>query len=122
VDVPRLDADAFAAALAGERRPFVLDARTAEEFEAGRVPGSVHCHVHDLVRRRDVLPTSKVERILVIAEEGRRGDAAVRFLALLGYADVALVEGGIAAHRGPLETGPPPPPPPRGPELRVLRE
>jgi rhodanese-related sulfurtransferase len=118
---PTLSADAFAAELVAERRPFVLDTRSREEFEAGHVPGSRNVPVHELGRRQDELPSSKVARILVIGEPGRRSEAAAAWLVLMGYADVALVEGGIAAHRGELEKGPAGPLPPRWqPELRVL--
>ena len=56
-------------------------------------------------------------RILVVGEPGRRTDAALRWLALMGFADVSVLQGGIDAYPGELETGPAPPPPPPGPTL-----
>lgn len=118
--VPRIDAEGLAQALSAERPPFLLDVRPLEDYVAGHVPGARHCPVHELSKRPQELPRSKVARVLVFAEPGKRGEAAVRFLHLIGYADVALVEGGVAAYRGDLEKGPPPPPPRSGPELRIV--
>lgn len=115
-----LDAAAVARELAGERRPFVLDVRPLAEYERGHLPGSHNVPVHDMGRRRQDLPHVKIARIILIGEPGRRTDAAGNWLALMGYPDVAVLEGGIAAWPGELETGPPPAPPPRGPELRVI--
>lgn len=115
-----LDADGLDAALRAERRPFVLDVRPPAEFEAGHVPGAHNVPVHDLGRRQSELPSSKVTRVLVIGEPGRRSQAAATWLVLMGYGDVALVGDGMAAWRGAIETGPPKPPDRWRPELRVL--
>ena len=104
----------------GGKQPCVLDVRAAADYEAGHVPGSRNVPVHELGRRMKDLPAVKVARILVIAEPGRRGEAACNFLALVGYADVALVAEGIAAWTRPLKTGPEAPRPAAGPELRVI--
>ena len=104
--VRRLPLDRFKAALAGARRPFVLDVRTPEAFALGRLPGSVNVPVHELGRRRRDLPGSLVERILVIGDDERRTVAGVRFLELAGFGDVALLEGGIGTWDGPLQCGP----------------
>ena len=84
------------------------------------MPGARHCPVHELSRRPKDLPASRVARILVFADTPRRADAAATFLTLVGYADVAVVEDGVAAWRGELEKGPPPPPRAAGPELRIV--
>lgn len=117
----RLTSEELAAALAATPPPFVLDTRAAAEFEAGHIPGARNVPVHELARRPRDLPSSRIVRIVLVADPGKRGEAAAAFLALQGHTDVALVEGGIAAHRGPLETGPSRRPPgAAGPELRVL--
>lgn len=99
----------------------VLDVRDRASYEAGHVPGARNVPVHELARRPADLPRSRVARVIVVGDPGRRAEAALRFLALTGYADVALLDGGFPAWRGPVETGPePPPPPPAGPLLRVI--
>lgn len=110
----------FATAVAVSPRPFVLDVRGDAEFRAGHVPGSRWIHVHELAARRGELPTAKIARILVVGDTAKRTQAAATFLALVGFADVAVLAGGFAAWRGAVETGPPTPPKPRGPELRVI--
>ena len=58
---------------------------------------------------------------MVVGDHRKRAHAAARFLELIGFGDVAILEGGIATWGGPFEQGPAAPPPEqRGPELRVL--
>ena len=76
--------------------------------------------MYELSKRPKDLPASKVARVLVFADTPRRGEAAANFLWMVGYVDIAVVEGGVAAWRGELETGPPPPPRAAGPELRIV--
>jgi rhodanese-related sulfurtransferase len=118
----RLDADGLAEALAGPRAPYLLDVRDVAAFEAGHVPGARNIHVHELARRPRDLPQVKITRVLVFAEPGKRGEAAASYLHLMGYIDVALVEGGVTAYRGELERGPARPAPRQnaGPELRIV--
>lgn len=110
---------ALRAALDGARPPVLVDVRSPEAYDAGHVPGSLHVPVHDLGARRAELPANLARRLVVIGDHRKRALAAANFLALLGFGGVSVLDGGIAAWDGPLETGPPPPPPSRGPELRV---
>src|SRR6185295_16423035 len=98
----------------------VLDVRTAKEFEEGHVPGARSIHVHEMAARRAELPTSKIVRVLLVGDTDQRTRAAASWLALMGHADIAVLVGGFAAWKGPVETGPPPPPPAPGPQLRVI--
>src|SRR5688572_19168786 len=92
----------FEAALAAEGRPFVIDVRSPGEYEAGHVPGSRLIGVHELVARRHELPASKVTRVLIVGEAGKRTEAAASWFALMGYADVAILDGGFGAWSGPV--------------------
>ena len=116
----RLDGAEFRDALGAVRPPTVLDVRSAAAFAAGHVPGSLHLPVHDLPARRRELPSSLIERILIVADTQKRAEAAANFVALVGYGDVAVLDGGIAAFEGSLDVGPPAPPRRHGPELRVV--
>jgi rhodanese-related sulfurtransferase len=91
--------------LEAEPPPFVLDTRPRKEFEAGHVPGALHCPVHELSRREADLPP-RLAPIVVVGEPGRRADAAAAFLSLLGFPGISLLEGGFAAWDGPVESGP----------------
>ena len=115
----RLDGEQFAQALTAVRPPLVLDIRPLAAFTAGHVPGSLHLPVHDLPRRRSELPSTLVRRLLIVADSPKRAESAANFCVLVGYGDVAILEGGLGAFRGDLETGPPEPPQGRGPVLRI---
>lgn len=123
IDLPRflsLPPHEFEREAAAPGRPFVLDVRSREAFEEGHVPGSAWIHVHELAPRRHELPGVKARRILLVGDDERRIGAAATWLALMGHADVAVLEGGFPAWTGPVESGPPPPPRPPGPQLRTL--
>lgn len=110
----------FETAVAARPAPFVVDVRDAADFERGHVPGSRSIQVHEMAHRRGELPTSRIARILVVGDGGKRTQAAAAWLVLIGYADVAVLDGGFAAWSGAVEQGPPQPPPARGPQLRVI--
>jgi rhodanese-related sulfurtransferase len=93
----RMDGDALP--------PFVIDTRPRAAYEAGHVPGALHCPVHELSRREPELPP-RIAPVVIVGEPGRRADAAASFLSLLGFADVALLAGGFAGWDGPVEAGP----------------
>jgi hydroxyacylglutathione hydrolase len=115
-----LSGEEFLKALSASRAPIVIDVRRAQAFEDGHVAGSRHIPVHDLPQRRAELPSSLVERVLIVGDTPKRVMAAANFIVLVGYGDVGILGGGIEAFPGELETGPPPPPKAPGPELRVI--
>jgi rhodanese-related sulfurtransferase len=113
--------DALRDALAEPRPPVLVDVRSAHAFELGHIPGSRNIPVYDLGARRPELPANLARRLVVIGDHRKRAHAAARFLELIGFGDVAILEGGIATWGGPLDQGPVAPPPQQsGPELRVL--
>jgi len=114
-----LSPEALEEALAAPRAPVLVDVRTSDGFAAGHIPGSRNVPVHDLGARRADLPASLAERVIVIGDHYKRTVAAARFLVLIGFGDVSILDGGIAAWEGMLETGMPPPRR-SGPELRVV--
>lgn len=86
---------AFAAAR--DRGELVIDVRTADEYEAGHVPGAsfmplfvVPLRLSELDRRRPVY---------VVCESGARGMQASQYLNEHGYT-VFNLEGGMSAWRG----------------------
>ena len=115
-----LPAIELALALAGPRPPVLVDVRERAAFEAGHIPGSRNVWVYDLGAERAALPASLGARLVVVGDHRKRAHAAATFLTLIGFGDVAVLEGGIAAYEGPIETGPPIAAPKRGPELRII--
>lgn len=116
ISAAELDAE-----LEGPRKPFLVDVRTRDAYLAGHLPGSVHIRVYDLGHERKRLPSSTVRRIVLIGEPGKRTEAGATFLTLMGYGDVAILDGGVEAWSGELETGEPADEKRAGgPELRLL--
>lgn len=79
---------------------YVLDVRTAAEFEEGHVPGAVNIPVED----PDLLSTEWGEvpsdgPVLVICRTGRRSAEASELLAEKGYTEVYDVGGGMRMWR-----------------------
>lgn len=107
-------------ALAAARTPVIVDVRERAAFEAGHIPGSRNVWVYDLGAERAALPANLAARIIVVGDHRKRAHAAANFLILIGFGDVAVLEGGIATYAGPIETGPPVAPPTSGPELRII--
>lgn len=110
----------FATAVAARPAPFVVDVRDAAAYERGHVPGSRSIPVHEVGHRHAELPHSKITRILVVGDAGKRTHAAAAWFVLMGFADVGVLDGGFGAWQGPVEKGPPQPPPAHGPQLRVI--
>jgi len=118
-----LSPDALAEAMVSARSPTLVDVRELARYEAGHIAGSVHVPVYDLGSRRASLPASVAQRLVIIGDHRKRAHAAATFLALIGFGDVYVLEGGIAAWSGPIEIGPAPPPPEGqgpGPVLRIV--
>ncbi len=61
----------------------LLDVRTAPEFAAGTIPGSLHIPLHELRDRLNELPKDK--RIVVFCKVGFRGYLATRILLQRGF-------------------------------------
>ncbi|MFF0063914.1 sulfurtransferase [Streptomyces sp. NPDC005279] len=133
---PTISATELASELTGSRRPVLLDVRWQlggphgrPAYEAGHIPGAVFVDLdaelaappgaggrHPLpepdafgavMRRAGVSPGSPV-----VAYDGGQGWAAARAWWLLrwtGHEDVRVLDGGLAAWTGPLETGIPSP-------------
>ena len=81
----------------------VLDVREDDEWQAGRVEGSVHIPLRELGDRFTELPTGQV---LVVCRSGNRSAYATAYLADQGF-DAVNLAGGLIAWQGagrPLTT------------------
>lgn len=81
------------------QRMLLLDVREPAEIErAGRsIPGSVAIPVHELFLRRNELPPAKDTPFVTVSAVEERARAAASTLAILGYTDVRILEGGLEA-------------------------
>lgn len=86
-------------ALKGKQPPCVLDVRSVFEFRGGHIPGAVHAPFLTVLLQRRKLPADKQALIVITCEHGPRAELARAQLALLGYANLQLLEGHMAGWR-----------------------
>ncbi|MFR9803266.1 rhodanese-like domain-containing protein [Pseudonocardia sp. RS010] len=75
----------------------MLDVREADEWAAGRAPGSRHLPMSELTRRIAEIPGD--EPLYVVCRSGGRSSRVVAYLAQQGYPAVN-VDGGMQAWAG----------------------
>ena len=96
----RLNVDELADRLARTppaEKPFVIDVRQANEYEAYHVPGSVHISAGSLPDRLADLPRD--HPIVTICAAGLRAGVAASILRSSGFDDVSWVASGVPAWR-----------------------
>ena len=94
--VSQMSAEALSARLApgaASTAPLVLDVRRAEEFAAGRVPGSRNLPHEQLVADPALLDAPKDAEIVVYCQSGRRANMALEALQKAGYTRLVHLEG-----------------------------
>lgn len=74
--------------LSGDEPPFLLDVRTAQEYEEGHIEGSVLIPVSELAARIAELPQDKDAPIVIYCRSGRRSADATPILFAQGYTNV----------------------------------
>ena len=82
-------------------RALLVDVRTPEEYQAGRIPGSVNVPLQSLDRISGKVD-NKDRPLFVYCQSGGRSRQAVPMLKNMGYSSVTNL-GGIAAYRGKVE-------------------
>ena len=89
-----IDAETLAERLEHGRGPLVLDVRGADEFAAGRIPGSVHIPYGRLPARLAELPAER--EIATVCSRGKRSGLAASILQREGFERVVDVgHGGV---------------------------
>lgn len=78
------------------RSTFVLDVRTAEEFKADALPGSVHAEGGQLIQATDQWVGVKGARLVLLDSEGVRAPMVAAWLVQLGH-DAVVLAGGTAS-------------------------
>lgn len=94
--VPQMSAEVLSARLApgaASPAPLVLDVRRAEEFAAGRVPGSRNLPHEQFVADPALLGAPKDAEIVVYCQSGRRANMALEALQKAGYTRFVHLEG-----------------------------
>ncbi len=91
-----------ARAAAAPVRAVMLDVRDTFEVDRDRIPGAVNLPRHRIEFRIDTLVRDRATPLVVLdgGKADPRADLAAETLRHLGYADVAVLDGGAAAWRG----------------------
>jgi rhodanese-related sulfurtransferase len=79
----------------GEKAPYVLDVRTAEEFVSGHVPGAVNIPYDQVASRLAEVP--KDRDVVLYCRSGRRAQLAAEVLADKGYSRLQHLQGDMPA-------------------------
>ncbi len=94
-DHPQIDMDDILND-ASDRRPFLVDVRTPQEFSKGHIPGAVNIPVDEMRSRLDELPRGR--QIAAYCQVGQRGYLATRILLQAGF-PAANIGGGYKTYQ-----------------------
>lgn len=84
---------------AGPERPYVLDVRALEAFEAGHVPGAICLPGGQAIQRTDDFLAVPGAPVVVTDDGDARAWLAAWWLKRMGFAQVFVLEGGVPAWR-----------------------
>ena len=82
-----------------KKPPTVVDVRTGLEFRKGHIPGAIHAPTWKILLRLDQIPADRHSELVVTCEHGPRAKICVTLLGLLGYRNITLLAGQMAAWR-----------------------
>ena len=75
----------------------LLDVRTAEEFESGRIRNSINIPHEKLLSNIDLVSEYSNERLIVYCRSGKRADLVINALEKNGFNNIVDIEGDILA-------------------------
>lgn len=78
----------------------VLDVRTAAEYEAAHIPGSIPVSLDELRADTHTVASLLPDHAVVVCRSGQRAEQACRALATTGRDDLRILDGGIQAWEG----------------------
>ncbi len=79
--------------------PIILDVRTAKEYRASHIPGSINLPHDQLPARLSRLQIATTEEVVVHCESGRRAAVAEEILTDAGYSRVRSLKGHMKGWR-----------------------
>ena len=92
-----------------ERTRYLIDVRSWEEFRGGHLAGSRWVPGGELLGLTEDHMATRNAEVVLIDDDGRRAGLVASFLIAMGWPDVAVLEGGLAAAKAagwPLEIPP----------------
>jgi rhodanese-related sulfurtransferase len=85
--------------IASGKAPAIIDIRTGFEFRAGHIPGAINAPIWKILLKLASLPRDKQDELVVLCELGPRAVMGKTLLSFIGYRNVALLTGHMAAWR-----------------------
>ena len=83
-------------ALSNEGKTVILDLRSADDFNEGRITNSINIPFKDLDDRSHEIPSNEEKQIVLICEMGSNSGNAGEQLMKLGFKDILILSGGIS--------------------------
>jgi rhodanese-related sulfurtransferase len=83
------------AAVESATPPMVFDLRTADEFAAGYIKGSVNIPVNEFLADMTKLPADKAAPVTTVCQSGHRGAMAMMAMRMMGYTNVTSMAKGM---------------------------
>lgn len=85
--------------IANMKSPVVVDVRTGIEFRAGHIPGAVNAPIWKILLGLTTLPSDRQAEMVVLCALGPRAIIAKAILGIIGYRNLSLLSGHMAAWR-----------------------
>jgi len=83
-------------ALSNEGKTVILDLRSADDFNEGRITNSINIPFKDLDDRSHEIPSNEEKQIVLICEMGSNSGNAGEQLMKFGFKDILILSGGIS--------------------------
>jgi rhodanese-related sulfurtransferase len=83
-------------ALSNEDKALIVDLRSANDFNEGRITNSINIPFKDLDDRSHEIPSNEEKQIALICEMGSNSGNAGEQLMKLGFKDILILRGGIS--------------------------
>ena len=96
-----LYSDAFQAKLNGQPDAILLDVRTPDEFNSGKIPGAININVMDSSFIEEISSLDKSKTYFIYCLSGGRSGRACAIMANQGF-DVYNLAGGISSWDGEI--------------------
>lgn len=91
--------DELEAVIAEPDGPVLLDVRTQEEWEAGRVPGALHIPIQELPERLAELEPWRERGVVAYCERGPRAERSLDVLRDAGFEKIGILDGSMSRWR-----------------------
>lgn len=80
-----------------KKQPTIIDVRFGLEYSAAHIKNAVHIPFYTILWNKKRLPSDKSELLILTCEHGPRAVIAKRLLWVIGYRNVRLLKGHMAA-------------------------